>query len=106
MKSFLFDKSRIFPQTSIEKSNKIISDDLGLSEEFSTFFNYAVRSLNVNPDEYYLSDTGNLSGPVEIAIKRFEDHSSVLAIMRSISVNQNFHCSNTDVSDTLKQLQL
>ena len=60
-------KNIIFSQISIEKNKIIISDDLDLSEEFSTFFEDAVRSL----DEHYLSDTENLSDSVEIAIRKF-----------------------------------
>ena len=60
-------KNIIFLQISIEKNKIIISDDLDLSEEFSTFFEDAVRSL----DEHYLSDTENLSDSVEIAIRKF-----------------------------------
>ena len=57
MKPFLSGKNRIFPQTGIENNHRIISDDFDLSEEF--------RSLNVNPDEFHLSDTKNLSDPVD-----------------------------------------
>ena len=48
-----------------------------MSEEFSTFFEDAVRSLNVKPDEYYVSDAENLSDPVEIAIRKFENYPRV-----------------------------
>ena len=41
-----------FCPITIEKNNRIISDDFVLSEEFSTFFEDAVRLLNVKPDEY------------------------------------------------------
>ena len=71
---FLSDENTIFPQISIETNNRIISDDFVLSEEFSTFFEDAVRSLSVEPDEYFLSDTENLSSPVEIAIRKSENH--------------------------------
>ena len=74
-----------------------------MSEEFSTFFEDTVRSLNLDPDEYYLSDTGNLSNPVEIAIRKFENHPSIQAIKENISVNKDFYFSNTDVSDILKE---
>ena len=57
MRPFLSEKNTVFSRISIEKYNRIISDDFDLSEEFSTFFEDAVRSLNVEPDEYYLSDT-------------------------------------------------
>ena len=87
----------------IEKNNRIISDDFDLSEEFTTFFEDAVRSLNVKPDEYYLSGTENLSVPVEIAIRKFENHPMVQAIKQNVSVNQDFYFSNTEVSGILKE---
>ena len=74
-----------------------------MSEEFSTFFEDAVRSLNAEPDEYYLCDTENLSNPVDIAIRKFENHPSVQAIKQNISVNKDFYFSNTEVSDILKE---
>ena len=74
-----------------------------MSEEFSIFFEDAGRSLNVEPDEYYLSDTENLSNPLEIAIRKFENHPNVQAIMQNISVNKDFYFSNTEVSDILKE---
>ena len=74
-----------------------------MSEEFSTFFEDAVRSLNVEPDEYYLRDTENLSNPVVIAIRKFENHPSVQAIKQNISVNKDFNFSNNEVSDILKE---
>ena len=74
MRPFSSDKNTVFSQNSIEKNNRIMSDDFDLSEEFRTFFEGAVRSLSVKPDECYLSDTENLSDPVEIAIKKFENH--------------------------------
>ena len=73
-----------------------------MSEEFSTFFEDAARPPNVKPDEYYLSDTENLSNPVEIALRKFENHPSVQAIKKSISVNQEFYFSNIEVRDILK----
>ena len=74
-----------------------------MSEEFSTFFEDAIRLLNVKPDEYYLSDTENVSDPAEIAIRKFENHPSVQAIKYNISVNQDFYLSKTEISDILKE---
>ena len=74
-----------------------------MSEEFSTFFEDAVRSLNVDPQWYFLSDTENLRNPVDIAIRKSENHPSVQAIKQNISVNKKFHFSNTEVSDILKE---
>ena len=103
MGPFLSDKNTVLSQISIDKNNQIISNDFVLSEEFSTFFEEAVRLLNVKPDEYYLSDTENLSNPVEIAIRKFENHPSDQAIKQNFSVNKDFYFSNTEVSDILKE---
>ena len=80
MKPLLSDKNTIFSQISTEKSNKIMSDDFDLLDEFSIFVEDAARLLSFNPGEYYLSDTEYLSEPVEITIKKFGNHPSVLAI--------------------------
>ena len=69
-----------------------------MSEEFNTFLEDAVKSLNVQPDECFLSDTERLSNPVDIAIRKFENHPSVQAIKQNISVNQDFCSSDNEVS--------
>ena len=67
------------------------------------FFEDTVRSLSAKPDEYYLSDTKNSSDPVEIAIRKFENHPSVQSIEQNILVDQDFYFSNTEVRDILKE---
>ena len=56
---FLSNENTVFSQISIEKNSQIITEDFDLSEEFSTFFEDFVRSLNVKPGEYYLNDMEN-----------------------------------------------
>ena len=90
MRPFLSDKNTVFSQISIEKK-KYIYIYLMTLICLKSFFEDTVRSLNVKPDEYYLSDTDNLSNPVEIAIRKFENHPSVQAIKENISVNQDFY---------------
>ena len=52
------------------------------AEDFSPFFETAVKSLNISPRNLTLEDTTNLSYPVEIAIKKFENHPSVQIIKK------------------------
>ena len=65
MKLFLSGKNTICLEIRIVKSSRIISEGFDLSEQSSIFFEDAVRLLNVKPNEYYLSDTRNLSDPLE-----------------------------------------
>lgn len=78
-------------QISIDKNNQIISDGLDFYEESNTFFENAVRPLNVKPDEFYSSDKKDVSDPVEISIKKFGNILSVLAINQNILINQNLN---------------
>ena len=39
-----------------------------------------------------------------MAIRKFENHPSVQAMKQNISVNQDLYFSNTEVSDTLKEI--
>ena len=80
MRPFLFDKITVFSQISKEKNKRIMSGDFDLSKEFSNFFEDAVKSLNVKPDEFYLSYTEDLSDTIDIVMWKFENHPSVQAI--------------------------
>ena len=51
MRPFLSDKSTVFLQISIEKNKRVISDDFCLFIKFITFFEDAVGSLYIKPDE-------------------------------------------------------
>ena len=60
-------------------------------EESNTFFENAVRPLNVKSDEFYSSDKKDVSDPVEISVKKFGNNLSVLAINQNILINQNLN---------------
>ena len=102
MRTFLSDKNTVFSQISIEKITELYLMTLSCLKSLSGFFEDAVTPLSVKPDEFYLSGTENLSGPVQIAIRKFENHPSVQAIKQNIPVSQDFYFSNTEVRDILK----
>ena len=66
IRPFLSDKNTVFSQISIKKK-KLYLMTLICLKIVPVFFEDAVRLLNVKPDEYYLSDTGNLNDLVVIA---------------------------------------
>ena len=73
-KPFLSEKIKTTSKIKLKDQDKIISNDDKVAEEFSTFFENAVKSLNIKPRHLSLEDTTNLSNPVEIAIKKFQNH--------------------------------
>ena len=85
--------------------DKTIYSDVMVTEEFSWFFENTIKSLNISPRNLTLGDTTNLSNPVEIAIKKFENHTSVQIIKELIYVNQEFDFEQASIDDILKEMK-
>ena len=49
-------------------------------------------------------ENDNLKNPVEIAIKKFEQHPSINLINKNITNNENFHFSPADNEKILKEI--
>ena len=61
-----------------------------MSETLNNFFKNAVESLKIEGNRFLLENTGDLSNPIEIAIKKFENHPSILNIKDNISLSSSF----------------
>ena len=89
----------------MKNKDKTISSDVMVTEEFSWFFENTIKSLNISPSTLTLGDTTNLSNPVEITIKKFENHTSVQIIKEHIYVNQEFDFEQASIDDILKEMK-
>ena len=101
IKPFLSEKIKTTSKIKLKDQDKIISNDDKVAEEFSTFLENAVKSLNIKPRNLSLEDTTNLSNPVEIAIKKFQNHPSVQVIRQNINLNQEFFFKQVEVDEIL-----
>ena len=63
------------------------------------FFVEFVKSLNINENKALLNPTGNLTDPVDIALKKFENHPSILDIKEQVSIDTKFSFSEVETSD-------
>ena len=48
------------------------------------FFDNAVKQLNINENQYLLSDTYGIEDPVDIAVEKLRLHPSILAIKENV----------------------
>ena len=102
IKPFLSEKIRTTSKIKLKNQDKIISNDDKVAEEFSTFLENAVKSLNIKPRDLSLEDTTN---PVEIAIKKFQNHPSVQVIRENINLNQEFFFKHVEVDEIFKEIR-
>ena len=75
VKPFLSDKVT-FPQIALVENDEIISDESKVANSFNNFFENAVHSLGIKTNEYS-NDNCGLKNPLEIAIKKHEQHPSI-----------------------------
>ena len=103
VKPFLSDKVTTFPQITLVENDEINSDESKVANSFSNFFENAVHSLGIKTNESS-NDNYGLKNPVEIAIKKYEQHLSINLIKENITNNESFHSLPTVQESILKEI--
>ena len=75
------------------------TEDKEVAMTLNQYFSAAVNSLDIIENKSLLTETENLDNPIEMAIKKFENHPSVLSIKETISINELFQFSDKILSE-------
>jgi len=102
IKPFLSDKVTTFSKISLIANNEVISEEPKIASMFSNFFENAVSSLGIKKDE--CNECFGLSNPVEIAIKKFEQHPSIKLIKENVSIMNTFDFMPIETIDVIKEI--
>ena len=84
---------------------EIISNDDEIAKTFNDFFIDSVKNLNINGNEAVLTDVGGLTDPVDIALKKFECHPSILDIKEQVSNESIFSFSEVCYADMMTEVK-
>ena len=93
VKVLLSDKGVNTTNISLVNEGKIVTEDKEGEKNLNQYFSTAVNSLDIIENKSYLIETVKLEDPVERAIKKLENHPSVLSIKEIISINELFRFS-------------
>ena len=104
IKPFLSEKCTTSSRITLKNKDNIISNDGMVAEEFSIFFENAVKALDINPKDLTLGNTNNLSDPIEIAIKKFESHPSIQVIRENVSVTEKFEFEYVNKDNIIQEI--
>ena len=85
------------------ENNEIISDESKVPNSFSNFFENTLHSLGVKANEYSNNNYGS-KNPVDIAIKKYEQHPSINLIKQNITNDESFHVLPTEQESILKEI--
>ena len=87
------------------ENGEISSDESKATSSFSNFFKNVIHLLDIKTIEYSNQNYG-LESPVEIAIKKFEQHSSISLIKENIKNNESFPFLQTEQESILKEIAI
>ena len=87
------------------KGEKIVSNDKEIAETFNQYFKTSVESLDVKENNIFKTFAADLDDPVEIALKKFESHPSVLEIKRVVGIDSKFEFAKVSRVDIELELQ-
>ena len=90
--------------TLVEKG-QVVNDDAELAETFNRFFIDAVSSLSIEENRALLDDVGDESNPVQIAVKKFKNHPSIIDIKKHVHVGEKFSFWEVDVTEMAKEIE-
>ena len=76
-----------------------LTEDKKVAKTLNQYFRTALNSLDITENKSLLAETENLKDPVEIAIKKFENHPNVLSVKETININELFQFSEITSRD-------
>ena len=85
---------------SLVDERKTVTEDKEVAKNLNQYFSTAVNTLDIIENKS-LIETENLEDPVEIAIKKFENHLSVLSVKETININELFQFSEITSEEIL-----
>jgi hypothetical protein len=89
--------------TLVEKG-EIVTDDKEIAETFNGFFIDAVSSLSIEENRALLDDASDESDPVRKAVKKFQNHPSIIGIKKHVQVTEKFSFWEVDIAEMISEI--
>ena len=101
VKPLLSDKGVNTTKVSLVDGGKTVTENKEVKKTLNHYFRTEVRFPDIIENKCLPTETENLEDPVEIAIKKFENHRSVLSIKETININKLFQFSEITTEEIL-----
>ena len=104
VKPLFSNKEQNSKKITLVNNGDIVSEDMEVSEAFNSFFTNTVKSLNIGENAYLLSDTDGITDPIDIALRKYEVHPSVLRIKETVS-HSTFSFTEVGLTEVGEELE-
>ena len=101
----LFSKSVLGKQKiTLVENDALITADEEVAEAFNKYFIATVSSLGITENKDLLTESADIDDPVEKAVKKFENHPSILDIKRNVPVTSLFTFKEVNAAEVLLEI--
>ena len=104
VKPLLKDKGSNTTNIYLVDEGKTVTEDKEVAKTLNQYFSTAVDSFDNIENKSLLIETKNLEDPVEIVIKKFENHLSVFLIKGTVNINELFQFSEIASEQVLSEI--
>jgi exonuclease III/predicted transport protein len=104
IKPFFSNGSGHSGKITLVEDKEIITDDKEIAETFNNFYVDVVSSLGIDGNKALENDTSGITDPVLKAVKRFEDHPSILEIKKNVTIDTEFSFSEVTKEEMLIEI--
>ena len=103
---FLSNKGNSHKQITLIEANKIISEDKMVAEKLNNYFENAAKTLEIIENRDILTPITGIYDPIDIAIKKYENHPSILVIKGKVSHNlEKFSFTQIDLTEMENEIK-
>ena len=92
--------------TLVDENENIISEEHVVFEELKNFFKNAIKSLQINENQYIIDEYSDITNPIIKAINKYKHHPSILLINSKLSSPESFSFNKINNSDMEKEIKL
>ena len=91
--------------TLVNENEDNLSNDKVVADEINSFFKNPTKNLGITENTYIVDNSNDITDPVNKAIDKFKNHSSILLIQRKVANDSTFSFNEASLSDIEKELR-
>ena len=109
VKPLFSDKINMSQKITLINDNNIISENSEIAKIFNEYFCTVATKFNIEDTVIHITDTQNTSDPILKAIKKYENHPSIIKITENIITKEVFkfpHASCKDIETVVNSVDI
>ena len=106
IKPLMSDKGNLTNQICLVDNEKLLINEKDIATTLNNYFDTAVSNLEIIDDRFLLSDVGSLTDSIDIAVRKFETHPSILSIKHRVQSTPTFDFVEISLDEITNEINM